>query len=154
MKLHLGVVDLPYSHGDQGKSKTGRQRASTTGDVAEILESKYGVMQFFWDAHQNEVVDELSDSLQGAFESLLMRAPQPRDPLASAASKIEELFQRMIDSREMDNKVPGVPTAASLEGVSHRFKKKKSKNKQGVRDSRPSFYDTGLYQSSFKCWSE
>jgi hypothetical protein len=38
--LHLGVNDLPYSRG--GK---------TTGEVADILEARYAIMQTFVDMH-------------------------------------------------------------------------------------------------------
>jgi hypothetical protein len=49
--------------------------------------------------------------------------------------------------KEMDRLgYPGVPTKASLDGVSHRFK-----NKRGA-PGRPSFSDTGLYEDSFVAW--
>lgn len=156
IRIHFGVTDLPYSHGDLGKSSTGRQRASTTGDVAEILEGKYGVMEFFWNNHKNEIIDALSDSLSGALETALMGGPVKdlRHGMQAGASEVERLFQVMIDSKEMDHKIDGVPTQASLDGVSHRFKKKRHLNKARQRTIRPSFYDTGLYQSSFRCWGD
>ena len=152
IRINFGVTDLPYSHGDLGKSSTGRKRASTTGDVAEILESKYGIMEFFWDNHKGEIVEALSEGLRGSLETLLMGGPAQGS--FTGSSEVERLFQHMIDSKEMDFKAPGVPTKASLGGVSNRFKKRRQLSKQQQRTSRPSFYDTGLYESSFRCWGD
>ena len=148
MIIHLGVNDVPYDYRPEGqKSSTGRRQATSTGDVAEILETKYGVMQFFWDRHQAEVVSELRNSIEGALETLIMGGPSLRgSPAAAGGSEVEVMFQRFLDAKEMDGQVTGVPTAASLAGVNHRFKRRK----QG--SPRPSFVDTGLYQSNFRCW--
>ena len=136
--LHLGVTDdLPYAHG--GKS---------VFDVAEILEAKYGVMQFFWDTHGQEITDELGDAIVGSFESALQGAPPSPQPYAAASSEIEKMFNLFLDRKEMDNKVPGVPTAASLGGVSVRFKQKRKKS----RGARPSFENSGLYAASMRSW--
>lgn len=150
--INLGVIDLPYSHtSNLGKTKKGkrkgRARASTTGDVAEILEAKYGVLAFFWDEHHEDIMAAMEQGLQGAFESMLQGAPVSRDPFAAGAAEVEEIFQHFLDAKEMDGKVMGVPTKASLMGTSHRFKRKRG-------SVRPSFIDTGLYESSFKCWVE
>ena len=150
MIIHFGVNDIPYSFQvDLGKTSTGKQRASTTGDVAGILETKYSVMAKFWELHQDEVVQALRKSVEGAFESLLMGAPAAQGSSDAATSEIEAMFQKFLDLKEMDGIVPGVPTKASLVGVSHRFKHPYAK-----RASRPSFIDTGLYESSFRCWIE
>lgn len=147
--IHLGVIELPYSHSiDLGKSKSsGKEITSSTGQVAEILESKYKVMQTFFKLHEEEIIHELEDALQGSFESLLMGAPPPSNPFAAGTEKVEELFQRFLSNKEMDGLADGVPTKASLDGISHRFKSGKGPK------PRPSFIDTGLYQSSFKCWA-
>jgi hypothetical protein len=136
--LHLGVTDdLPYAHG--GKS---------VFDVASILEFRYGIMQFFFDTHQQEIVDELGDAIVGSFESALQGAPVSPQPYAAASSEIEKMFNLFLDRKEMDNKVAGVPTAASLGGVSVRFKQKQKKS----RGARPSFVNSGLYENSFRVW--
>jgi len=151
--INLGVTEMPYSYGNLGKSKSGKERASTTGDVAAILEDKYHIMAFFWNNHQDEIIEKLSEGIQGAFETLLMGGPVTySSALAAGASEVELLFQKMLDSKEMDYKQPGIPTQASLLGISHRFKKKKSKNKKRKLTIRPSFIDTGLYENSFRCW--
>lgn len=137
--IHLGVTELPYSTAG-GK---------TTGDVAEILEDKYHIVEVFYEQHKDAVVGFLEDSVQGALESLVMGAPVTLAPLAGGLSKIEEKFKRFLSDKEMDRLgYPGVPTAASLRGVSHRFKKPYAR-----RAPRPSFIDSGLYQSSFRAWT-
>jgi hypothetical protein len=153
--FHFGVIDLPYSHTEnvgkvKKKGKTqGKRYAATTGDVAEKLEDKYGIFQQFWNLHQNDVVEAASEAIAGAFEDILVGAPRGGDVFAAAASKVEGLFQTFLDQGEMEQLgIPGVPTKAALAGVSHRFGSKTS----GGR--RPSFIDTGLYQSSAKFWAE
>lgn len=146
--LHLGVIELPYSHAaDQGKSKSGKSKASTTGDVAEILENKYHVMEHFFELHFDEIVKALEGSITGSLESLLMGGPPTLDPNGTGTNEIMKLFQTFLESKEMDGLgYPGVPTAASIKGVSHRFK-----NRRGT-PGRPSFVDTGLFESAFRAW--
>jgi hypothetical protein len=148
--LHLGVNDVPYGFtADRGRSKTGRQRASTTGDVAEILEDKYHVMQVFFALHEGDVVAAMGESLQGSLESLLMGRPQGVSPPAAGEAEVQALFQRFLSDGEMERLgIPGVPTGAALKGVNHRRKHPYAKS----NPSRPSFVDTGLFQSSFRAW--
>lgn len=134
--LKMGVVDLPYSNGK-----------TTTGDVAEILENKYGVMGYFWELNKFKIVNAVEGALEGALETILMGGQVTADPFLAGTSDIEAQFQHFLDSKQMDGKVGGVPTAASLKGVSHRFKRKRG-------PPRPSFIDTALYEHSFKCWVE
>ena len=139
MRLHFGVVDVPYASDRRGKS---------TGDVAEILEGKYEVMGTFYEQHGDLVADEMAKSARNAAEALMMGAPATLDPFGAATAAIEARFRSFLVGKEMDRLgVAGVPTAASLRGVSHRFKRPYAR-----RASRPSFIDTGLYQSSFKAW--
>lgn len=153
MILNLGVNDIPYSFApSRGKSKTGRSQASTTGDVAEILEAKYHIMETFVALYQDDIVAALKDSLAGALETILMgRFPRGRssiNPHIAGTSEIEDMFHRFLDRKEMDGKVAGVPTEASLAGVNHRLKHPYAKKNA----PRPSFIDTGLLQSSVKVW--
>jgi hypothetical protein len=137
--LHFGVTDLPYA----------APRGKTTGDVADILEAKYHVVEVFYEENKEAVAGLLEESLQGAIESLVMGAPVTFAPLSGGLSRIEERFKKFLSDKEMDRLgYPGVPTAASLRGVSHRFKRPYAK-----RAPRPSFIDTGLYQSSFRTWT-
>ena len=145
MKLNLGVNDLPYQNEPRGKKAKLAAGNQTTGDVAEILESRYGVMQHFYDKHQADIASDLESSVAGALESVLMGAPLERNAFGEAESAIQDRFQKFIESKEMDGQ-PGVPTKASLLGVSKRFKNKKGS------PGRPSFVDTGLYLSNFRSW--
>src|SRR5579872_1341599 len=156
MILHLGVIDLPYAEPAPAPKKiraAGRRPrphkdhakkygAMTTGDVAEILESKYHIMENFWQLHQADVAKDFEESMSGAFESLVMGGPITLDVHGSATSKIEDRFKQMLSNKELDSLgYPGIPTAAAEAGVSHRFKRAYKK-----RASRPSFIDTGLFQ--------
>lgn len=139
--LHLGVTDLAYSD-DEGK---------TTGDIATILESKYHIMQTFFDVMGADVVAKaLERSVADAVEAMMMGSNSASINLtAEAEGEIEAAFRLFLSQQEMDGLVEGVPTAAALAGVSHRFKHPYAK-----RAPRPSFIDTGTYQASFKAWTD
>jgi hypothetical protein len=166
--LHLGVIDQPYADPAPAPRKAPKdsRRASkrprgakpaatpnqTTGDVAKILEERYDVMAGFMLLHGQDVADDLADAMVGALEDLLAGAPPAAlaDPLAPAAEKIGERFREFIDLEELSGLEEGVPTAAALKGVSHRFKHPYA---QG-HPRRPSFVDTGLYRESFIAWTD
>ncbi len=140
LTLHLGVVDLPYPHETEG---------TTTGDVAEFLEAKYHVMQTFYDAHEQDVAEALSEGMRDVLEATLMGAPAKNDPFLAGTTGIESLFHRFLESGEIEALgVEGVPTQAAKDRKSLRHKKKVNPR------PRPSFIDTGLYDASFKAWVE
>lgn len=149
-QLVLGVVDVPYAS-EEGK---------TTGDIAEILEAKYHIMEHFFQMHDADIAKCLEDALAGSIENMLLGAPAPADPYAAGTEKINDMFRRFLAERELDQLgYPGIPTAAALAGVSNRFKDKGRSRRAkaeaaGEDPSRPSFIDTGLYQSAFKSWWE
>jgi|ERR1700731_401988 len=162
LTLHLGVVDIPYVTNvpePQRRVSTRQKRGGpvkaqpskppsggeTTGDVAEILEEKYGVMEVYYELHQADVVAALEESLEDQIDSLMSGAPVDTDAFGAAASRIEAGFRDFLDRSEMAYLVPGVPTQAAQDGVNHRLKLKKG-------PTRPSFVDIGLYQSSMKAW--
>ena len=137
--LHLGVTDLPYAFRVEGE---------TTGEVAEILEARYEVMQTFFDRNEAKIAGALEASLAGALDTLLAGGPPAQNVLGAAESSIEELFKDFLTNREIEQPArDGIPTMAAVMGVNHRLKRK-----SGPR--RPSFIDTGLYQASFKVWME
>lgn len=149
--LHLGVVDLPYV-----LAKNGKDANTSTGDVASFLEEDYGIMAFFVENNADVIQSAVEESLQVAIDNIVAGAPMA-SPLDAACGTIESRFRQFLDNREMDGKVPGVATEASLNGYSNRFKDRKSKKGKGrkrVAVSRPSFIDSGQYQASFKVWSE
>lgn len=163
LTLHLGVIELPYVEAPTPqtrlpKARKGKQRprkppvakagGQTTGDVADILERKYHVMETFYEVHEEEIADDFAQAMAGALEDLLVGAPPSAQPYAAAESALQARFKTFLESKEMDElAVDGVPTKASLRGVNHRLKIKRG-------GPRPSFIDTGLYESSFVAWIE
>lgn len=166
MILNLGVVDFPYVAPPAArkapkdparrrprphKSHEGKYGNITTGDVALILESRYHVMELFWELHGDEIGEDMVNSVSGALETFLMGGPADVDVAGTATSSIEHRFRQMLSLRELDSVgYPGIPTAAAEAGVSHRHKSGFTKN----RTPRPSFLDTGLYSASFRAWVE
>lgn len=170
MILHLGVVDVPYASTFYNKapkaSKTLRHGAAkrptrdvagsntkTTGDVAEILEAKYHVMEAFFDALGADVIAaSLEHSLDDAIKDIQAGAPAKGLSVTLAAEQeLETAFRIFIDQQEMDGRGTAglpVPTRAALRGVNHRFMHPYAKG----NPARPSFRDTGLYESAFKAW--
>jgi hypothetical protein len=134
--LHFGVLVQPY-----------RLRGLTTGDVAEFLESKYGVMEAFYRVHGSDVAGAVENSMEGALESLLMG--RAVDPWSRGMRVIEREFRDFISSREAERVgIPGTPTRAALRGVNHRLAHPYRRS----NPRRPSFRDTGLYMTSMRAW--
>lgn len=152
--LRLGVEDLPYPEEPQGRDRRGRfkhlrsRREMTTGRVAEILEDKYGIIEAFAEMYADEIAEVFSEDYE--IELLEEFEGRRRPGTIRASKKIEKLFQLFIARKELDGVVEGVPTKASLEGKSSRPAFRKSPKGQ----PRPSFEDTGLYESSFRAWVE
>lgn len=146
--LHLGVVDVPYSEPPSEKPREKSDRSRTTGEVAEYLENKYHIMEHFYEIHKKQIGDAIANSVAGALETMLMTSSPPAlDINATAMGVIEKDFRNFLALKELDGLgYPGIPTRASIEGVSHRFKSRRGP------PGRPSFIDTGLYQKSFKAW--
>ncbi|OYY59039.1 MAG: hypothetical protein B7Y55_01125 [Polynucleobacter sp. 35-46-207] len=132
--LHFGVLDVAYV--EEGRS-------TTTGDVATILEEKYGVMQMFIDLHEDEIGELLAHRMAGLINNVANDRPVPMGDVDFP--KVDAQFRDYLDKGEWE-KQTGMPTAAALAGKS---KRKKSGKYDGPR---PSFVDTGLYQKSFKTW--
>lgn len=155
-KLHLGVVDFPYSYDQQAVSKKGKPlkkkrrvtKSITTGEVAEFIENEYHVMESFFEVHGDEVMNDIVDAYEGSLDNMLLGGPSRSNPGQEGLEKAEQRFRDFLANREMDTMgVPGIPTQAALEGVSHRFAHPYAK-----RSERPSFIDTGTYASAFKAW--
>lgn len=138
--LHLGVVDVPYA----------AAKGKTTGDIAEILEAKYHVMEVFAEELGGDAIaSALEHSVRNAVENVMMGSNSAGLNLtAEGEQEIEAAFRLFLSQQEMDGLQPGVPTKAALAGVSHRFAHPYAK-----RGARPSFIDTGLYESSMKVWT-
>lgn len=165
MKLHFGVIDHPYTYVQQKVSKKGKPLkkgrkitlVTTTGEVAERLEEKYGLFEYFWTSREDNIMEKLTNSLEGAVEAILTGAPPTHDPFGEATSEIEDDFKRALFMNEFDNRIIGAPTIASgrvpsvrVGGVNHRLAHPySSKN-----PPRPSFIDTSNFESSVKVWVE
>jgi hypothetical protein len=138
--LHLGINEIPYADG-----------RLTTFEVAEILESRYGVMMLFSLLHGSDITEGLESALQDKIDNFLMGAPgqdlSTMFPEGSLGS-IEQAFRKMLDDRELDGRAPGIPTEASLRGVSHRLLHPYAKS----NPPRPSLIDTGAYQANMRAW--
>lgn len=120
----------------------------TTGDVAEILEDRYHIMETFFELHENAIASMLTKSVEEAIQSIHAGAPGYIDPHLEGLSELEHEFKDFLSMRGMDaTATPGVPTRAATRGVSHRFLHPYAKH-----PSRPSFIDTGLYQANFHAW--
>jgi hypothetical protein len=157
--LHLGVIEQGYrtpslgysgKTGRPGKKRKAQIAARTTGEVAEILERRYHVMEVFYEAHADEIMEKIAEGYAAATETMMMNpgAPTPVDISMVATSKLKTEFVDFLDSGEMERMgIPGVPTQAALHGVSHRFA-----HPYARRGRRPSFIDTGLYEASFVAW--
>src|SRR5580692_1119246 len=143
--LVLGVLDVAYSdsHGIR-KGET-----TTTGDVAEILEERYHVMQTFYQARKEKIASFLADTMASALQDIC-NGQRVKNPSYGAEQRIEAEFRSFLDANEMQKlaiALTGVAlSAAAARGVNHRKKNPYAKKNK----ERPAFVDTGLYRSSFR----
>lgn len=139
--LHIGVVEQPY------RSTSKKSSAMTTGDVAQILEAKYGLFTAFYKRYEKRIADGMAVSMQGAFEALMMG--HSIDPWGAGMQQIQRDFRDFISSGEAERVgMTGVPTKAALRGVNHRLAHPYARS----NSRRPSFLDTGLLMASGRAW--
>lgn len=142
--LILGVLDVAYSdaQGQSGSTKT-------TGDVAEILESKYHVMQTFYDLRKGRIAQFFEEGMSHALQDLFNGVRVPNYAY-EIEQKVDHEFRSFLDRDEMQRlalALGGAPiSAAAAAGVSHRFKHPFARKNK----ARPAFVDTGLYWASFR----
>jgi len=168
MKIHLGFVNFPYQgrYGAESpltatvkkkrqrtlsKAQTGYGEGRTTAEVAEELEKRYNIVETFFDLEKDKILEMIEEAFAEDAEIVMMGQPPRTGGLSDKATdKIEQSFRRNLAAQKYDGLIRGVPTLASLRGVSHLklhpFAKRNS--------SRPSFIDTGMYQRSFTVWAE
>ena len=164
MKLHLGFENTAYSARYSGQSPltaTMKKRRAktlspaqqtygqnkTVGQVAEELEKKYGIVDAFYKLEENFIVDGFEGAYMNSLE--LGMGGGSWDVIWDPSLTLEPKFRRALSSRRFDGLIRGVPTQASLRGVSHL-----RQDPYSPAASRPSFVDTSLYQRSFKAWTE
>ena len=138
--LKLGVKVIPY------RTESAKAASVTTGDVAQWLEHRYGLMEVYVRVRGRVIENAISTSVEGALEALVMG--RRVDPFARGMSAIESDFKRWISSGAAERDVPGAPTGAAKRGVNHRLAHPYRKS----NPRRVSFRDTGLFMSSFSAW--
>lgn len=151
--LVLGVENVAYTDKDA-------KGATTTGEVALILEKKYHVMETFFEIKKAKIGKILADGMAAQLATLMAGGPASKSVAPGAMQKIETSFRQFLDAGEMSQAVAslsmserdyfmtsvGTFDGAASRGVSHRKKKPNSRKNK----ARPAFIDTGLYQSSFR----
>lgn len=165
LTLRLGVIDVPYANeaqhekipqAEKGKANKPLKPKTeggtqTTGDVAEILEAKYHIMDTFAFARLPDIAKELEQSIAGSLETLMMGGHPNSNPFKSAESAITAMFKQFLATADIEHMgIEGVPTQAAKNGVNHRLKHPYAKS----NPRRASFIDTGLYSQSFVAWIE
>lgn len=162
--LNLGVIDIAYAYEQQRLSKKGKPlkrgrkvtKSITTGEVADYLEEEYHIMETFFELHSDQIMQLIADAYIGALETFEISGMSQDEPSREAMEAIEQMFRDFLGNEELNNVMPGVPTIASGQtaertgGIQHRFAHPYAK----ANPSRPSFIDTGLFQSSFRAWFE
>ena len=143
-KLVLGVNDVAYA--DARNAATG---ATTTGDVAEILEARFEVMGNFYRLKKGQIADALADAYGIAIQDLVNNR-RGGDPAHGAAQKIETMFRSFLDANELQKlsfALTGLAISqAAADGINHRKKHPYAQQNK----PRPAFIDTGLYRASFR----
>jgi hypothetical protein len=125
-------------------------QGKTTREVAEELETKYGIVEKFWELEEDNIVEMLEDAFSEDIEDImLMHTPSKAELPSKETNKIEARFRTRLGREELHSR-GNVPTLAALRGISHLRQHPYAKG----NPRRPSFIDTGLYQRSFRAWVE
>lgn len=155
LRLHLGVIDLPYVNAPKPGQKKTTGSTVTTGQVATWLEDGYHILQTFVDRHIDEIASDLADSVAAGMENLLMGGPLSQNVFGEAESSITNRAKKFISSGEMDTLgIPGVPTQAAKDRASGKRRSARRKKARRSNNKPVSFIDSGLYQGSFTAWVE
>jgi|SRR6185312_157237 len=169
--LHLGVLDIPYPERQPAPRAVAKRRprggvrwrpptrgstaGKTTGDIAEIIEGRYGIFSMFTLLHGADIEEKLAEVYEAKLERLLLGGPAAAasaefdtGDFAGEVSVLEGIFKKALDDQEFNGRGPGIPTRAAQHGVNHRLARPSVRG----NPARPSFIDTGLLQSSLKIW--
>lgn len=147
-QIYLGVIDFPYSdHGGQ-----------TTGSVANILEEKYAILTNFANRYEGEIAQILTEAMSNVVKDQIKTGKVNKAPFKKAFSKISSDMKQFLSLQEVEKLgISGIPTKAALNGVSHRFKRKRKgvvRSNRVLGARRPSFIDTGLMESAYIVWGD
>ena len=122
----------------------------TARDVAKVLEERYKIVETFYQLEEEFITELLEESFAEEIENVMMERRVSRKGLSDKSTdKIQAKFIDNLRRRRYDGMIPGVPTLASVRGVSHLYAQPYAQ-----RGSRPSFIDTGNYANSFRVWVE
>lgn len=162
MNLVLSIIDVPYAAEQTKKpvKKPGRRRTvdkhkdsepefTTTYQVAMYLEKNYGLYSAFYKEFAERIRYEMKVALQNKIADLSLGAPLDvgLNTFDDLSETINQWFRDWISTGAAEHcGIPGTPTQAALNGVSHRLKKPFAKG----NPRRPSFLDTGLMTASFR----
>ncbi len=163
MKLLFGFENIPYSARYSRQSpltatiKKRRPkvlsqaqqdygRGKTVGQVAEDLEKRYGILEAFYGLEEDFIVKNFEEAVANGMGIGMMGGSWDYD---WDATPLEGKFRRALSGRKFDG-LKGIPTRAAQTGVSHL---RVDVYKKGA-SPRPSFIDTGMYQRSFRAWTE
>lgn len=136
--MNLGVIDAPHL-----------DSRITTGDLAQILESKYDLFRGFYEFHAEQIDGILARSIDSALSDLINTGHAPENPYSDGCEEITALFKSFLDTGASESiGMIGAPTEAALKGINHR----KSAFQKGAR--RPSFEDTLMLRNSLLAWME
>lgn len=138
--LKLGVVDAAYSDGEN-------VGATTTYEVAKILEEKYDVMNVFYKIHGKQIVEDIAQKYTQFATNLIEGNSTALKQKRWMLPKVDSAFRDYLANDEWQQETGNVIKAAA-EGKTSRKKKKT------YGTARPAFIDTGLYSRSFKAWIE
>lgn len=138
--LKLGVTDVAYVDGEN-------PGATTTYQVAKILEDKYDVMGVFYEIHGKQIVEDVAQKYTNLVTDLIEGNSAPLKQKRWMLPKVDSAFRDYLANDEWQQETGNVIKAAA-EGKTSRKKKKT------YGTARPAFIDTGLYSRSFKAWIE
>lgn len=135
MILNFGVEEMAYPEEIAPNGKVARAAKSTSA-VAEELEARYGVMYAFFLLHEEEITALLNRDIARSIADYWQQGGDFKVRISQESlQEIEDMFRLFLDNEEIVGLgVYGVPTHAAL------------------KEGRPSFIDTGLYQECFRAW--
>jgi hypothetical protein len=147
MKLNFGFEDYPYSVLGTAKSPLAKYSVykkrryskrygenKTTGEVAQELEEKYGILDMFFEMEEDNIDDIIEDTFFEYAENVMMMQDYDKHALHERVAKLENKFKYALSNRRFDGRITGAPTKASL------------------KEGRASFIKSGLYRQSFRAW--
>jgi hypothetical protein len=138
--LNLGMIEAEKPYADGGK---------TVGDVAQILEDKFDVMQIFADQNEEMIARSLEAVFAGAVESAIAGKYEELNVLGeknyTMYGNIIERFHEFIDRQEHGILLKKQTEKTAKAGA--RFKRQYRKVSNSL-----AFYETGAYEGHFGAW--